>query len=212
MASLDFLSNFTKSSLLLLLKILLIDIISCTYCLRPSKGWKRQATWPRKLATIFSETTENRQKRILTATIHFLNGESDIWCLLHFGCLTVKLQSLVRFFKHFLLFSLNRFANVGIIEEQSIQEGRLTTIFFSGAIFAVKFKTEYHKNLCWTESDIFFLAKLQQRHFPNLQGDGQSQKWPTKWQPPPQPPPTSKGLMSLPAVFFSVELLIENYK
>ena len=30
--------------------------------------------------------------------------------------------------------------------------------------------------------NILFQAKIQQRHFPNLQGDRQSQKWPTKSQ------------------------------
>ena len=63
-----------------------------------------------------------KEERILTATIHFLNGESDIWCLLHFGCLTVKSQSLVRFSTHFLLFSLNRFLMLALLKNSISRE------------------------------------------------------------------------------------------
>ena len=63
-----------------------------------------------------------KEERILTATIHFLNGESDIWWLLHFGCLTVKSQSLVRFSTHFLLFSLNRFLMLALLKNSISRE------------------------------------------------------------------------------------------
>lgn len=93
--------------------------------MRPNKGWKRQpATWPRNLATIFSETTDNRQKsRKKFWKRHLTSYILDCFC----SEITISLP----LFLNIWAFFFKSFSNVGIIEKRSLQEERLLTIILS---------------------------------------------------------------------------------
>ena len=109
-----------------------------------------------------------------------LCSESDICSLLHFTCFGSQItNSLLIFPNIFCYFLWNVFFNYGIVQERSLEGERLIRIillilsFLSVILFRCyichkfppKNNIEYHKNLCWTKSNILSLAKMQQWHF-----------------------------------------------
>ena len=88
---------------------------------RPSKREKQQVTWPQKLATILSESTDNKEKR-RTATIRFLNSESDICSILHFGCFKSQITNSLLLFQTFSVVFFETFSNHGVVQDLSPTE------------------------------------------------------------------------------------------
>lgn len=120
-----------------------------------------------KLLRKYPQSTE-KEERILTVSIYF--SESDIWCLIYFGCfgseITIFLQLFQNIFSNLLLFSLNCFLMlVSLKNDPSREKGDS----FPGAISNLNI---FRNILLTLDSDIF----------PNLLGDRQSQKWQTKRQ------------------------------
>ena len=82
------------------------------------------------------------------------NRESDI-------CSLLQLQKPFRYFQAFSVISLGKFSHYGIVQERFPERKRLITINSYHGLFQI----EYYKNLCQTNSDIFVIAKMRQRHF-----------------------------------------------
>ena len=119
-----------------------------------------------------------------------------------------KVSSIIS--KHFPLFFLDRFLIMVLLKNGPSRDRFLILFRF---YICCKFQIEYLKNSFWTDSNIFFLAEMQQQHFfPNLPGKGQPQKWPTIWQytPYPPPPPQKESLMQPPCKFGQCTTILQS--
>lgn len=100
-----------------------------------------QAIWLPKLATILLA----------------LSSKSDICSLLHFGCFSREGTNSRPSFS-LELFLITVLFKIGPSREKQQ--------FLPSAIYICrKFQIAYYTNICWSEEDIFLLAKMRQRHF-----------------------------------------------
>ena len=95
----------------------------------------------------------------------------------------MKYQSLFLYFQKFSVIFFESFSGVVFIEKRSVQGERLITIIILSRRYIYhQFQNWESQKFMLIRRNIFFQAKIQQWHFPNVRGDRQSQKWPTKLQ------------------------------
>ena len=95
----------------------------------------------------------------------------------------MKYQSLFLYFQKFSVIFFESFSGVVFIEKRSVQGERLITIIILSRRYIYhQFQNWESQKFMLIRRNIFFQAKIQQWHFPNVRGDRQSQKWPTKRQ------------------------------
>ena len=126
-----------------------------------------------KTGKIVSESTNNRQKKRK-------NCDSNN-----------KLSSIIS--KHFPLFSLDSFLIMVLLENGPSRDRFLILFRF---YICCKFQMEYLKNSFWTDSNIFFLAEMQQQHFLSYQAKGSLRNDRQYDSIPHTPPPPPEGIVN----------------
>ena len=110
--------------------------------------------------------------------------ETLFWCLLYFLCfgseITISLPLFPKIFCYFLwIIFWSCFYWKKVCPGRKVNNN---IIILSRRYIYHQFQNWESQKFMLIRRNIFFQAKIQQWHFPNVRGDRQSQKWPTKRQ------------------------------